>query len=401
MLNRRMLLKTAGAFACSAAAHPFLTTVTLAGSDGGQPLGDHRLVVIILRGAMDGLDVVQPRGDGAYAGLRPTLAQPDAADLDGFFALHSGLGGLMPLWQAGQLGFVHATSTPYRDKRSHFSGQDQLEAGTGMDLPASQVRDGWLNRMLQAVPGVRAETAFAVGNEEMKLLHGPAAVREWAPDTRLDLSPQAQLLLEHVYHDDPLFLAAASDAFALGGDPDMMMDDSPAGALKGARLDDVDKLVRFAADRLREDTRIAAFSLSGWDTHKGQGKGLGRALMRLERAILQMQKGLGAEVWGKTTVLAMTEFGRTARENGTVGTDHGTGGVMLVAGGAIRGGKVYGDWPGLDEAALYDRRDLMPTSDVRQWAAHAMQGMFGLDRAVLEGAVFPGLQMGASPGLIL
>jgi len=345
--------------------------------------------------------VVQPRGDGAYAGLRPTLAQPEAADLDGFFALHSGLGGLMPLWQAGQLGFVHATSTPYRDKRSHFSGQDQLEAGTGMDLPASQVRDGWLNRMLQAVPGVRAETAFAVGNEEMKLLHGPAAVREWAPDTRLDLSPQAQLLLEHVYHDDPLFLAAASDAFALGGDPGMMMDDSPAGALKGARLDDVDKLVRFAADRLREDTRIAAFSLSGWDTHKGQGKGLGRALMRLERAILQMQKGLGAEVWGKTTVLAMTEFGRTARENGTAGTDHGTGGVMLVAGGAIKGGKVYGDWPGLEEAALYDRRDLMPTSDVRQWAAHAMQGMFGLDRAVLEGAVFPGLQMGASPGLIL
>jgi uncharacterized protein (DUF1501 family) len=181
----------------------------------------------------------------------------------------------------------------------------------------------------------------------------------------------------------------------------MMEDMAGAGGLKGVKLDDVDKLVRFAAGRLREETRIAAFSLSGWDTHKSQARGMGRALMRLERAILQLQQGLGADVWGKTTVLAMTEFGRTAAENGSGGTDHGTGGAMLVAGGAVRGGRVFGDWPGLAEAALYQRRDLMPTSDVRAWAAHAMQGMYGLDRAVLEGAVFPGLQMGGNPGLIL
>ena len=216
----------------------------------------------------------------------------------------------------------------------------------------------------------------------------------------LELSPQAALLLEQVYHDDPLFLAAASEAIELGA-PEMMEDMAGAGGLKGVKLDDVDKLVRFAAGRLREETRIAAFSLSGWDTHKSQARGMGRALMRLERAILQLQQGLGADVWGKTTVLAMTEFGRTAAENGSGGTDHGTGGAMLVAGGAVRGGRVFGDWPGLAEAALYQRRDLMPTSDVRAWAAHAMQGMYGLDRAVLEGAVFPGLQMGGNPGLIL
>jgi len=163
MIARRQLLRGAAAFACSAAAHPFLTTVTLAGSDGGNPLGDHRLVVIILRGAMDGLDVVLPKGDADFARLRPTLNRPDALDLDGFFAMNAGLGGLMPLWQAGQLGFVQAVATPYRDKRSHFSGQDQLEAGTGMDVPLTQVRDGWLNRMLQEVPGLRAETAYAVG----------------------------------------------------------------------------------------------------------------------------------------------------------------------------------------------------------------------------------------------
>jgi len=400
MIARRQLLRGAAAFACSAAAHPFLTTVTLAGSDGGNPLGDHRLVVIILRGAMDGLDVVLPKGDADFARLRPTLNRPDALDLDGFFAMNAGLGGLMPLWQEGQLGFVQAVATPYRDKRSHFSGQDQLEAGTGMDVPLTQVRDGWLNRMLQAVPGLRAETAYAVGREELRVLAGAAPVHEWAPETMLELSPQAALLLEQVYHDDPLFLAAASEAIELGA-PEMMEDMAGAGGLKGVKLDDVDKLVRFAAGRLREETRIAAFSLSGWDTHKSQARGMGRALMRLERAILQLQQGLGADVWGKTTVLAMTEFGRTAAENGSGGTDHGTGGAMLVAGGAVRGGRVFGDWPGLAEAALYQRRDLMPTSDVRAWAAHAMQGMYGFDRAVLEGAVFPGLQMGGNPGLIL
>ena len=400
MIARRQLLRGAAAFACSAAAHPFLTTVTLAGSDGGNPLGDHRLVVIILRGAMDGLDVVLPKGDADFARLRPTLNRPDALDLDGFFAMNAGLGGLMPLWQAGQLGFVQAVATPYRDKRSHFSGQDQLEAGTGMDVPLTQVRDGWLNRMLQAVPGLRAETAYAVGREELRVLAGAAPVHEWAPETLLELSPQAALLLEQVYHDDPLFLAAASEAIELGA-PEMMEDMAGAGGLKGVKLDDVDKLVRFAAGRLREETRIAAFSLSGWDTHKSQARGMGRALMRLERAILQLQQGLGADVWGKTTVLAMTAFGRTAAENGSGGTDHGTGGAMLVAGGAVRGGRVFGDWPGLAEAALYQRRDLMPTSDVRAWAAHAMQGMYGFDRAVLERAVFPGLQMGGNPGLIL
>ena len=400
MIARRQLLRGAAAFACSAAAHPFMTTVTLAGSDGGRPLGDHRLVVIILRGAMDGLDVAIPRGDADFARLRPTLNRPDALDLDGFFAMNPGLGGLVPLWQAGQLGFVQAVATPYRNKRSHFAGQDQLEAGTGLDVPLQQVRDGWLNRMLQAVPGLRAETAYAVGREELRILAGPAPVHEWAPETLLELSPQAVLLLEQVYHDDPAFLSAASEAIELGS-PDMMAEMSGTVGQKGARLDDVDKLVRFAAGRLREETRIAAFSLSGWDTHKAQAKGMGRALSRLERAILKLQQGLGEEVWAKTTVLAMTEFGRTAAENGSGGTDHGTGGAMVVAGGAVRGGRVFGDWPGLAEAALYQRRDLMPTSDVRAWAAHAMQGMYGFDRAVLEGSVFPGLQMGANPGLIL
>ena len=402
MIDRRNLLRGLGLLGCSAAAHPFLTSVTFAVSDGAATLGENRLVVIILRGAMDGLDVVRPVGDSLLASYRPTLSQAESLDLDGYFGLNPALAGLHPLWQAGELAFVHATSTPYRTKRSHFDGQDLLEAGTGPDLPIDQVRDGWLNRMLQAVPGLRAETAFAVGRQDMRILRGPAPVMEWAPDTSVSLSPQAQLLLEQVYHDDPLFLAAAAEAMALSEVEEM--DDAmmaPAKAGKGRKADAAERVADYAAEKLRGDTRIAAFSLTGWDTHKGQGKNLGRALGRLERTILRLRHKLGTEVWGKTTVLAMTEFGRTVAENGTGGTDHGTAGAMVVAGGAIRGGKVHGQWPGLAEADLFERRDLMPTSDVRAWAAHAMRGLYGFDRGLLQGKVFPGLEMGDDPGLIL
>ena len=417
MLDRRSLLRGLGVLGCSAAAHPFLTTVTLAGADGGAPLGDHRLVVIILRGAMDGLDVLRPLGERGFAAYRPTLAATESLDLDGFFGLHLGLSGLYPLWQSGELAFVQATSTPYRDKRSHFDGQDLLEAGTSPDLPSAHLRDGWLNRILQSVPGLTSETAFAVGRQEMRILRGPAPVMDWSPDTAVNLSPQAQLLLEQVYHDDPLFMAAASEAMmlsgldlgdemgglAMGGDEmgSMMMAQTPTPTVRGARRGEADRVADYAAERLRGATRIAAFSLTGWDTHKGQGKGFGRALARLERSILRLKSGLGPDVWGKTTVLAMTEFGRTVAENGTGGTDHGTAGAMLVAGGTIRGGKVYGRWPGLAEVDLFERRDLMPTSDVRAWAAHAMRGLYGFDRGLLQEKVFPGLDMGDDPGLIL
>lgn len=399
-MQRRDFLRGLGVLGCSVAAHPLMTTVTLAGSDGGRALGDHRLVVMILRGAMDGLDVVQPQGAAEFASYRPQLLRPDASDLDGFFRLHPALGDLMPLWGAGELGFVHATSTPYRNKRSHFDGQDILEAGTGLDVPDAAVRDGWLNRLLQSQSGLTSETAYAVGIDALPLLAGPAAVKEWAPETRLALTPQSRLLLERVYHDDVLFQSAVLEAMELadaGNLGEGMIPNETGGKVK---LDDVDVLIDYASARLLQDTRIAAFSLSGWDTHKGQREALPKSLTRLQQAILRLKLGLGPQVWGKTTVLAMTEFGRTAHENGTKGTDHGTGGVMVMAGGALRGGKVYGQWPGLAEADLFERRDLMPTSDVRAWAAHAMRGMYGIDRAVLENAVFPGLQMGDDPGIL-
>ncbi len=398
-MDRRFFLRGAALLGCSAAAHPFLSTVTLASANGGQPLGDHRLVVIILRGAMDGLDVVQPMGDPLFAAYRPTLGvNSGATDLDGYFALHARLGALMPLWRAGELAFAHAVSTPYRDKRSHFDGQDLLEAGTGVDVPLGAVRDGWMNRLLQAVPGLTAETAYAVGREAMPLLAGAAPVRSWTPDTELQMSSQNRLLLDAIYHDDPLFRDASDAAMDMAGYT--VAGDAGSKGKDPDGLQEVDTLVDFAAARLREDTRIAAFSQNGWDTHKGQSASIGRSLTRLERTILRLKEQLG-DVWRTTTVLAMTEFGRTARENGTKGTDHGTGGVMVMAGGTLRGGKVYGRWPGLADADLYDQRDLMPTSDVRAYAAWAMAQAYGIDRTTLEGAIFPGLDMGSDQKFML
>ncbi|WP_252945449.1 DUF1501 domain-containing protein [Oceanicola sp. 502str15] len=401
LMTRRRFLATTG---CSVAAAPAMTPMAFASAPW-----DTRLVVLILRGGMDGLDVVRPIGDPAFAEARPTLAAGDGLPLDGFYTLHPALAPLHPLWEAGELGFAHAVSTPYRDKRSHFDGQDLLEAGTGFDVTTGATRDGWLNRMLQHVPGLEADTAYAIGREDLLMLAGAAPVANWTPGTRLDLSPQARRLFEMIYEEHPVYQAAVLEAL------DLTEDIAAAEAAAGAEEDDGAmaammaeasgngahmEMAEFAVERLRGDTRIAAFSLGGWDTHGKQATSLPKALRQLSDVINVMRVGLGP-LWGKTGVLAMTEFGRTVRENGSHGTDHGTGGLMLTAGGALRGGKVYGRWPGLDEAALYDRRDLMPTEDVRAYAARAMEGLFGISGNVLSGKVFPGLDFSQAPRIVL
>ncbi len=382
--SRRQVL---GLIGCSSAAWPLTSRVTLA---SGQ--SDARLLVIILRGAMDGLDVIRPVGDPAFAALRPEAT--DGPRLDGRFALHPALADLMPLWNRKEFAAVHAVSTPYRDKRSHFDGQDMLEAGTGADIGPGGIRDGWMNRILQIRPDVSSETAFAIGREQMKILSGGAPVAEWAPETRLELSDATASLLRSIYATDPLFQSAADEAMMLAA----KLDPSDLDGVRQSGRPDRPIAV-FAADRLREDTRLAAFSISGWDTHQNQARSMDRMLGRLADTILVLKDRLGP-VWQQTTILAMTEFGRTARMNGSRGTDHGTAGAMLLAGGAVNGGKVFGDWPGLDESDLYDRRDLMPTRDVRAYAAWALRHTQGLGRSELAGQVFPGLDLGDDPGII-
>ena len=393
-LSRRHFLRTGAALGCSAAAAPLMTRVTFAAVPG-----DNRLVVIILRGAMDGLDVVRPVGDPAFAALRGAdlAGTKPGPDLDGFFALHPALAELMPMWRTGTLGFAHAVATPYRNKRSHFDGQDILEAGSGHDVPDNQMRDGWLNRLIGALPGTTSETAYAIGLDQLKVISGTAPVRQWSPDARVDLDAQSRRLLERLYEGDPLFHAAGNTAFDLA---DHVTGDDMSGAGK-KRGPTPARLAAYAADRLREETRIAAFSINGWDTHRNQRAVLGDQLEALAATLTTLETGLGPGIWAKTTVLAMTEFGRTVRANGTGGTDHGTGGAMLLAGGTVRGGRVFGDWPGLDESALYEGRDLLPTRDVRAFAAWAMRGLYGIDQGLLESTVFPGLDMGDNPGVLL
>ncbi len=385
MISRRNFITRSALIGCSLAASPLMTPVTFAAAPW-----DTRLVVIILRGGMDGLDVVRPVGDPAYAALRPTLsAAGQGLDLDGFFALHPALAPLMPLWHREELGFYHAVSTPYRDKRSHFDGQDILEAGT--DPRGALAQGGWLNRMLQLMPDVRADTAYAIGQNDIRVLDGAAPVANWTPDAKLALSPAALRLAELVMEEDPALHAALSEA-------QMLSVDSQAVAQKNGNAQQ--QVASFAASRLRGAARIAAFSLNGWDTHRRQDAALPRSLSQLAQTLLTLRRDLGQTIWDKTAVLAMTEFGRTARENGTGGTDHGTAGVMLMAGGALKGGRVLGRWPGLDQANLYQDRDVMPTADVRAPAAWIMRGLTGLDQSALETSVFPGLEMGSDPGLL-
>ncbi|RYH01911.1 DUF1501 domain-containing protein [Salipiger sp. IMCC34102] len=396
-MDRRNFLIGGTALGCSLAASPLVTPVAMAAGPW-----DNRLVVIVLRGGMDGLDALRPVGDPDYASLRPNLGQASGLSIDPFWSLHPALEPLLPLWQAGELGAVHATSTPYRGKRSHFDGQDILEAGS-TDIDG--VSDGWLNRMLGAVPGMTAEVAYAIGQEQMLILTGPNPRLRWSPQARLDMSPQARRLLELVLHDDPMFRNASLQAVDIA---DSLTEEALAAAtgedgatsMRVSPRGDHRALAQFAASRLVGDTRIASFSLNGWDTHNGQVGSLRGALGRLSETILTLKDNLGP-VWGKTAVLCMTEFGRTARENGTKGTDHGTGGTMFYAGGALRGGQVLGRWPGLAEVDLLDARDLMPTSDVRAAAGSVMQGLFGLSREMIETTVFPGVDMSSAPRLTL
>ncbi len=409
-LNRRDFLARSALIGCSLAASPLVTPVSLAATSG-----ENRLVVILLRGGMDGLDVVRPHGDAAYSTLRGDVGLGDpegAVDLDGYFALHPALRPLLPLWDQGQLGFAHAVSTPYRDQRSHFDGQDLLEAGIA-DFSAGLPRDGWLNRALQHLPNGAAETAYAIGREQLSVLNGPAPFQRWTPEADLVLSPQALKLAGLIMKDDPLFDAAFQKALAISeNDGDAIATEGTQRELmkminnnrkrgsggKNGSLEQ--RIAQFAGKRLREDTRIATFSINGWDTHQGQDRSLPRALKRLSNAILTLQETVRGPVWNKTTVVAVTEFGRTARKNGSGGTDHGTGGLMVMAGGALRGGKVMTEWPGLDEAQLYGRRDLLPTRDVRAYLAWLLHNQFGLSKSALETSVFPGLDLGDNPRLI-
>jgi uncharacterized protein (DUF1501 family) len=379
-LSRRGFL----ASACCLAAAPIFTPVTFAAMPG-----DNRFVTIVLRGAMDGLDLVQPYGEAGFAAVRPSLAlTPDKGliDLDGHFGLNPAAADLLPLWKSRELAFVHAVSTPYRDQRSHFDGQDMLESG---GEHVSDKKTGWLNRALAAIPRSDARKAIDVNTSTELILSGPNNVDVWASDSNLGTSRDEMQFLMRLYAGDPAFAKALEEANRANSASMIAEPDNK----RGEKITDIAAL---AGNMLKGDYRIASFSITGWDTHVAQLGQFKRPVQDLAQAINTLKATLGPEIWPKTVVLAMTEFGRTVRENGSGGTDHGTGGCAVLAGGAIDGGRILGRWPGIGDGKLLDDRDLMPTADVREIAAAMLYRQFDVTTNDLTAKIFPGLSFDRS-----
>jgi uncharacterized protein (DUF1501 family) len=393
-MQRRQFLTSGAAFAGAAL---LSARLSLAQPDTRKS----RFVLVILRGALDGLAAVPPLGDPAYAPLRRELAlhppgeSAGALGLDGFFGLHPALAFVHERYQARELIVLHALASPYRE-RSHFDGQDVLENGTARP---HALQTGWLNRALAAVraPAGR-ETGVSLGQSVPLVMRGPAAVTSWSP-SRLGAPDDDTLSrITDLYAGDRLLAGRLADALAanaIAAGDDAAMDGMPAQATAGnargkARYAEV---VREAGEFLRreEGPKVAVFDTHGWDTHANEGAAQGQLAARLaelDAGLAALHQELGS-AWKDTAVLLLTEFGRTAALNGTRGTDHGTATAAFLLGGAVAGGRMIADWPGLAPRALYQGRDLAPTLDVRSVLKCVLTEHLAVPPRTLEQEVFP------------
>ena len=375
-IQRRQWLQAAGAGAGLMLLRPQLVFA--------QAATDRRFVFIIQRGAADGLNTVVPYADPAYAALRGALAIDPAAALrlDGTFALHPSLVETGRMYGAGQALFVHAVASPYRD-RSHFDGQNVLETG---GTAAYQLADGWMNRLVRLLPRQDKE-AIAFAPTVPMALRGAAEVTSYAPSALPQASDDLLLRVEHLYANDAQLHAiwsAAMDARDMAG-----------AQAPGVQRQDPATLGRIASSFLAEPQgpRLAMIETGGWDTHSAQNARLAFQLKALDAMVAALRDGLG-QAWSQTVVLVATEFGRTAAANGTGGTDHGTASAAMLLGGAVQGGRVVTDWPGLAGTALYEGRDLKPTLALDHLIAAATAECFALDPQRVARSLFPQLAPG-------
>ncbi|HEX8936885.1 MAG TPA: DUF1501 domain-containing protein [Sphingomicrobium sp.] len=371
MLTRRSLIAAGGA----ASALAILGIPKMAFAHART---ERRFVFIIQRGAADGLHIVAPTGDPAYAGLRGDFAQDlaNGARLDAFFTLHQALAETAKMYGERQALFVHAVASPYRD-RSHFDGQNVLETGGSA---AYRLRDGWMNRLLGLLPEDEAR-ALALSSTVPMALRGAHEVSSYATSQLPSPSDDLLMRVTSLYESDQQLHAlwtAAMDTRAKAGDS-MQSGGGQRGAATGA----------LAAKMLAGDgARIAMIETNGWDTHSAQRGRLNAQLKDLDQLLAALKNGLGAD-WSNTLVVVATEFGRTARPNGTGGTDHGQASAAMLLGGAVAGGKVIADWPGLSNATLYEGRDLNPTTDLDALIAGALAQHYGLEPVLVMRTVFP------------
>lgn len=378
MLNRRHFAKlSAAGLMTSAIAPPIFADVPT----------EKRLILINLKGAMDGLHALAPYSDSHYHKLRPTLGlgasgtDRPVIDLDGSFGLHPALKPLQSLYRAKELVFVPAVSTQYR-QRSHFEAQNMLEGG-GL-LPYQQ-KTGWLNRAMLEMGGSPNRIGLSLGPTVPLIMLGQADIRTWS-DSRLPKADEGFLSrVNALYQEDPIFHKAFTQ---------VQEDKTNSAMMENMRLGNgrLELSTRAALAILKEKDgpRIAVIEAGGWDTHYAQERRLSKLFGELANALALIKKELGPK-WKDTAVMVVSEFGRTAAENGSKGTDHGTGGLAILVGGSVNGGKVRGVWPGLSNIALLEERDLAPANHLESLFKATLTQHLGLSERQVADTVFPGL----------
>lgn len=339
-----------------------------------------RLMLVILRGAMDGLGAVPAIGDRDYQQARGALAMQGSGllNLDGHFAMNPALKPLHDLYLSKELVVLHAAATPYRD-RSHFDAQDLLENGT---LKPHQVSTGWLGRTITALGGTTQ--GLAMGATIPLVLQGSSHVQSWAPALLPEVDKDFMERVARMYQHDALLSGALAQHAAMGA--------VDSGGISKGKAQFVDMMKVAAGFMKKEDgARVGSIDIGGWDTHAGQGTTEGRlaqALKLLADGVAAFRAEMGP-VWKDTAVLMMTEFGRTVAANGSGGTDHGTASAAFMAGGSVRGGRMLGDWPGLARNNLFEGRDLYPANDVRSLVKAMLQQHMGLPPEIVDRDIFP------------
>lgn len=386
MVSRRDILRAAGVGTIA---------TSLPGWAFANTESDARFVLVILRGAADGLAIAAPYGDADYRNVRGELAlpvpgQPDGLlKLDNTFGLHPSLAGVYSEFSADQALIVHAVASPYRS-RSHFDGQDVLENGAAN---VGLLRDGWLNRAIAPLGGsLGNEAAIAMAQNTPLVLRGDNSVTSWAPSQLPDADDNTLRRLQDMYADDEFFATRLVQALK----SQEIADGESSMEKMRSRGNDAQQLQTMMQATARfltaeDGPRIAVLETSGWDTHANQGTtngSLANRLSGLDTGLMTLRDELD-KTWSKTVVAVVTEFGRTVAVNGTRGTDHGTASAAILLGGAVNGGRVLADWPGLGKSELYEGRDLMPTADMRSLFKGILADHLEIPDAVIEGSVFP------------
>jgi uncharacterized protein (DUF1501 family) len=363
-----------------------------------QAPGEARFAVVMLRGGLDGLFAVQAYGEPSFGELRGPLALPEPGqengllDLGGRFGLHPRMPQLHAMYAANEAMVIHAVAGNWRT-RSHFDAQDLLESGADQRLAS-----GWLNRALSAVPARPGAqpNGLSVGTDMPLMMRGPTHVGTFAPRGGGRLSPDLIARIAELNATDPVTGPAIAEGLSARGYASAALGENARGRQQGRGAFHALALAAGRLMALPDGPRVAAFELTGWDTHAQQVNRLNGPLSQLDEGLGGLKEALG-EHWQRTAVLVVTEFGRTVRVNGTAGTDHGTGGVAFLAGGAVAGGRVGGDWPGLSERALFQGRDLAPTTDIRSLAKGLLRDHLKLSAQAVARA-FPGSDAASPAG---